>query len=230
MPLYNLFPLSILKEKILLNQNIKNEMIETIDKMYSNSKNISYKNNQSSWTGDTQGFEYLLKDKKFNFLLNEVKKKLIEYIKYLGINDNSIQFYLTRSWATISNGKEEITKHKHKQSHISFAYYLKKKETDSNIVFFDESYQNEIIPGIFVNPTVKRQKVLHQSNFLNAPSIHVDVHEDDIVIFPSKALHGTEPDKINDKRISISGDIVCVAKDSKLLENIMPPLENWDKI
>ena len=74
MPLYNLFPLSILKEKILLNQNIKNEMIETIDKMYSNSENISYKNNQSSWTGDTQGFEYLLKDKKFNILLNEVKK------------------------------------------------------------------------------------------------------------------------------------------------------------
>ena len=40
MPLYNLFPLSTLKEKILLNQNIKNEMIETIDKMCSNSVNI----------------------------------------------------------------------------------------------------------------------------------------------------------------------------------------------
>ena len=45
-------------------------------------------------------------------------------------------------------------------------------------------------------------------------------------LFPLSILK----EKVNDKRISISGDIVCVAKDSKLLENIMPPLENWDKI
>jgi hypothetical protein len=35
---------------------------------------------------------------------------------------------------------------------------------------------------------------------------------------------------MNDGRISISGDIVCVLKDSNLLENIMPPLENWEKL
>ena len=35
---------------------------------------------------------------------------------------------------------------------------------------------------------------------------------------------------MNNGRISISGDIVCVLKDSSLLEHVMPPLENWDQI
>jgi len=50
------------------------------------------------------------------------------------------------------------------------------------------------------------------------------------VVFPSKALHGTQSNKSNMGRISISGDIVCVAKDSELLENMMPPVNNWDKM
>ena len=58
----------------------------------------------------------------------------------------------------------------------------------------------------------------------------VDLGEGDIVVFPSKALHGTQANKSNMGRISISGDIVCVAKESKLLENMMPPVSNWDKM
>ena len=54
--------------------------------------------------------------------------------------------------------------------------------------------------------------------------------EEDIIIFPSKALHGTQADKSNSKRISISGDVICVAKDSNLLETMMPPINNWDII
>ena len=64
----------------------------------------------------------------------------------------------------------------------------------------------------------------------NARSLDIKVEEDDIVVFPSKALHGTQSNKSNMGRISISGDIVCVAKDSKLLENMMPPVNNWDKM
>ena len=64
----------------------------------------------------------------------------------------------------------------------------------------------------------------------NAPTVDIRVEEDDIVIFPSKAMHGTQFNKSNNERISISGDVVCLAKDSELLENMMPPLEKWDKI
>ena len=230
MKILNLFPSSIIQDKILINQEAKHGMIKEIETMVSNSKNINFKSTEGSWTGDTQGFEYIFKNEKFSFLLQEVKKIIIKYIKHLGINDDKIEIYMTRSWATVSNGKEKILPHKHRQSHISFAYYLKKNLEDSNITFHNEHFQNEIVPGLFTNPSMNTGGVLKEINLYNARSLDIKIEEDDILVFPSKALHGTQSNKSNMGRISISGDIVCVAKDSKFLENMMPPLNNWDKM
>ena len=230
MKVLNLFPSSIIQDKILINQEIKQGMIKEIENMVSDSKNKDDKGTQDSWTGDTQGFEYIFKNEKFSFLLQEVKKIIIKYIKHLGINDDKIEIYMTRSWATVSNGKEKILPHKHKQSHISFAYYLKKNLEDSNITFHNEHFQNEIVPGLFTNRSMNTGGVLKEINLYNARSLDIKIEEDDILVFPSKALHGTQSNKSNMGRISISGDIVCVAKDSKFLENMMPPLNNWDKM
>ena len=35
------------------------------------------------------------------------------------------------------------------QSHISFAYYLKKNSNDANLMIYDEVQRNEVIPGLF---------------------------------------------------------------------------------
>tara|TARA_E500000178_G_scaffold149359_1_gene149034 strand:- start:91 stop:783 length:693 start_codon:yes stop_codon:yes gene_type:complete len=230
MKILNIFPSSIIQDKILINQELKNEMIKEIETMVSNSKNINFKATEGSWTGDTYGFEYIFKNEKFSFLLQEVKKIIIKYIKHLGIDDDKIEIYMTRSWATVSNGKEKILPHIHAQSHISFAYYLKKNLEDSNIMFHNEHLQNEIIPGLFTNRTMKAGGVLKEVNLYNARSLDIKVEEDDIIVFPSKTPHGTQSNKSNMGRISISGDIVCVAKDSKFLENMMPPVNNWDKM
>ena len=230
MKILNLFPSSIVQDKISIEQDIKKEMIKEIENMLLNSKNIKDKGTLDSWTGDTQGFEYIFKNEKFNLLLQEIKKTIIKYLNHLGIDDNKIEIYMTRSWATVSNGDEKILPHKHKQSHISFAYYLRKNSNDSNIIFYDEHFQNEIIPGLFTSRTIRKGGVLKTSNLFNAPSIDIKVEEDDILVFPSKSLHGTQSNKSNNGRISISGDVICIAKDSGLLENLIPPINNWDKI
>jgi uncharacterized protein (TIGR02466 family) len=230
MKVVNLFPLSIIQEKISLDKNIKNEMIKEIETMVSKSENKDYKNKNESWTGDTQGFEYLNKNKKFKDLFIHIKKTAIKYLDHLKINENVIDLYITRSWATLSNGKENILPHNHLQSHISFAYYLKKSSEDANIVFIEEHFQNEIIPGVFRSPTVRDKGVIKEFNIFNAPSIDLKIMEDDLVMFPSKTFHRTQTNKVNNGRISISGDIVCVLKDSNLLEHIMPPIENWEKL
>ena len=230
MKIVNLFPLSIIQEKILLDKNIKHEMTKEIQSMVSKSKNKDYKNTDTSWTGDTQGFEYLHKNEIFKELFLHIKKITIKYLDHLKVDENIIDLYITRSWATLSNGKEKILPHNHLQSHISFAYYLKKSQDDANIVFNGEHFQNEIIPGIFRSPTIKDKGVIKEFNFFNAPSIDLNTQEDDLVMFPSKTYHRTQANKINNGRISISGDIVCVLKDSNLLEHVMPPLENWDKL
>ncbi len=230
MKILNLFPLSLFQEKIVIDQEKKQEMINEIQSNVLESQNKELKVAEDSWTGDTQGFEYLYKNKKFELLFQQIKKNLINYIKHLGVNEDKVDLYMTRSWATVSKGKERISQHKHKQSHISFAYYLKKEKDDANIVFFEEHFQNEFIPGLFTSPSLRNEKVIREINLFNAPKVDIKVEEDDIVIFPSKALHGTQHNKSNKERISISGDIVCIAKDSKLIENMMPPLNNWDKM
>jgi uncharacterized protein (TIGR02466 family) len=230
MKVLNLFPLSIIQDKILIDTDIKKQMLEEIQTMQIASKNKNYKLPQDSWTGDTQGFEYLFKNQKFELLFKQIKTKLVNYLRHLGINENKVDLYMTRSWATISNGKERIRQHKHQQSHISFAYYLKKDIENSNLFFFNENSINEIVPSLFTSPTLKKAGVIKEMNLFNAPSVDIKVEEDDIVIFPSKAMHGTQFNKSNNERISISGDVICLAKESELLENMMPPLEKWDKI
>ena len=230
MKVVNLFPLSIIQEKISLDKNVKNEMTKEIKTMVTKSKNKDYKNKNESWTGDTQGFEFLNKNIKFKDLFTYIKKTAIKYLDHLKINENVIDLYITRSWATVSNGKENILPHNHLQSHISFAYYLKKSAEDANIVFIEDHFQNEIIPGIFRSPTVRDKGMIKEFNIFNAPSIDLKIEENDLVMFPSKTFHRTQANKINNGRISISGDIVCVLKDSTLLEHIMPPLENWEKL
>ncbi len=230
MPIYNIFPLTIFKTKIELSNDEKNKMIKSIQDMKNNSKNLSYKNQKSSWTGDTQGFEELHNDKNFKKLYEEINKKIIEYLEIIGIDHNQIDIYIQRSWATISQGKESINRHKHMQSHLSFAYYLKKSKEDSKIIFYDEHKHNEFVPDIFGSPSVIEKGLIKKTNIHNSDHVIFDVGENEIVIFPSKALHGTQQNIENNERISISADISLFAKNAKLLEHLIPPMKSWKKI
>ena len=230
MNIINLFPLTLIKDKINFSMQDKNLMIDEIRLMKKNSKNKSYQTKSNAWTGDTQGFEFIHKNKNFEKLFVEIKKKLSEYLKCVEIDENLIDIYIQRSWATISEGSERIKKHRHFQSHISFAYYLKKNKTDSNLVVFDEGYKNEIMPGIFRSETALQKGIVKKMNQFNVTQAIVNIEEDDIIIFPSKTIHSTQPSETNDERISISADIICVAKDSKLLEMGLPPLNEWTRL
>ena len=230
MNLINLFPLTILKDKIDISDDEKSLMINEIRDMKKNSKNINYQTKTNAWTGDTQGYEFIHKNVKFQNLFKEISKRIWEYLNCVEIDSKLIDLYIQRSWATISEGNERIKKHRHFQSHISFAFYLKKNKQDSNLVMFDESYKNEIMPGIFRSDTALQKGIVKKMNPFNVTQAIVNVEENDIIIFPSKTIHSTQPTESNDERISISADIVCIAKDSNLLEMGMPPLNEWIKM
>ena len=230
MKIYNIFPLTIYQSKIEIEKNEKKKLISLIKDMKVNSKNLEYYNKVGSWTGDTQGFENLHHNPDFINFHKEVKKKIIEYLNVLNIDQNQLDIYVQRSWATISEGKEHIDKHSHLQSHISFAYYLKKSKGDSKINFYDDKRHNELIPGLFESPTANKRKILKKIDLHNSSSISIDPDEGDIVIFPSKTPHSTQPNVTNNERISISADITLIAKDSELLEHLAPPISNWQKI
>ena len=64
MDLINLFPLTIVKDKILIRDEEKINMINEIRDMKKNSKNINYQTKTNAWTGDTQGYEFIHKNNK----------------------------------------------------------------------------------------------------------------------------------------------------------------------
>ena len=230
MKIHNFFPLSIFQDQIQMSTEEKNNLINEIRKMKDLSKNSDYKLKNASWTGDTQGFEYLHKNKTFDKLFEEIKKKITLYLDFLKVNHNQLDFFLSRSWATISNNKEAIARHEHLQSHISYAYYLKKSPEDANFILHDEIKRNEFIPALFTSKTLQKEKVVIEPTYASAPRINLEVKEDDIVIFPSKTPHGTDQALNNNERISISGDVIFLAKDSNLLEHLTPSFKNWKKL
>ena len=230
MKVHNFFPLSILQDQIKLPDEEKINLINDIRVMKSNSQNSDYQKNDASWTGDTQGYEYIFNNDKFDNLFLEIKKKIEIYLDFLKIDKDQIEIYIQRSWATISVGSEVISKHQHLQSHLSFAYYLKKNTKDSNFIIYDDDKKNEFIPGLFGSKTLMQKKLLREISFATATRIALDVKEDDIVIFPSKTSHGTEQIKTNTERISISGDVTFLAKDTNQIEHLIPNFKNWKKL
>ena len=230
MKIHNFFPLSIFQDQIQMSIDEKNNLINEIRKMKDLSKNPDYKLKNASWTGDTQGFEYLHKNKLFNKLFDEIKKKIILYLDFLKVDPEQIDVFMSRSWATISDNKEAIAKHQHLQSHVSFAYYLKKSSQDANFILLDEIKRNEFIPALFTSTTLQKEKVVKQPTYASAPRVSLEVKEDDIVIFPSKTPHGTDQTLNNNERISISGDVIFLAKNSNLLEHLTPSFDNWKKL
>ena len=56
-----------------------------------------------------------------------------------------------------------------------------------------------------------------------------DLEQDSIIVFPSKTPHATLPNKSNLPRISISGDISLMLRQSKGFEHLMPNFTNWTK-
>ena len=230
MKVHNFFPLSILQDQIKLTDEEKIKLINDIRAMKSNSQNSDYQKNDASWTGDTQGYEYIFNIPKFENLFLEVKKKIEIYLDFLKIDKDQIEIYIQRSWATVSNSSEVISKHQHLQSHLSFAYYLKKNVEDSNFIIYDDDKKNEFIPGLFGSKTLIQKKLIKEISFSTATRIALDVKEDDIVIFPSKTPHSTDQIKTNSERISISGDVIFVAKDTTNIEHLMPNFKNWKKL
>tara|TARA_Y100001970_G_C14038566_1_gene752440 strand:- start:243 stop:941 length:699 start_codon:yes stop_codon:yes gene_type:complete len=226
----NLFPLSIYKSSLGLTQNYKDELIEEIYEMIKNSSQPDYNKNNNSWTGDTQGHDKLHENKRFSLFFVEISKHIKKYVEYFEIDLNKLDFYFQRSWATLSNGKENIKHHRHMQSHLSFAYYLKKSNKDANIQFVNLDHPNEFIPSLFLSKTVGLSNIFTNRNIKNSSIIDLNCFEDDIIIFPSKSRHGTQSSIENDNRISISADILITAKDSKNIEHMMPPLNQWKKI
>jgi len=220
---YDIFPLSILKGKIIINDQekieLKNHILDT-EINFNENKKKDY-----AWLGDNNGQEFLFHNLLFNKLTKLIGEKIKAYTSLLNINNEKLDFYFQRSWATITHTEEKIQLHDHAQSNISFAYYLSKPKNSGDIRFVVDS-QNELAKGLF-DQSKQQLGLLKSYDHRNASTVDIAVEEDDIIIFPSKTKHATFPNKTNEPRISISGDVSIILKDSYGHEKLMPSLKKW---
>ncbi len=242
MSLVNLFPTTLYKNKMELKENMRLELVQEIERQRNedggNLEDIrkpthleSY--HKPTWTGDWNGHEFLHLQPMFKLLFEGIGTNILNYINLLGLDDNDVKLYFQRCWATLQKNGESVRPHTHNQSHISFAYYLQiQSEDDGQLVIHNQTNPNELAPGIFelhsVNSDSKKEKF--NQNYINLKAMEMNVKQGDLIIFPSKTLHSTTPNKTNNNRICISGDVSIIATDSSYSEILVPPIEKWLKI
>ena len=224
--LFDIFPLTVFQDKIRIEESEKNKIIDFIFDTEKNSQDLN-KRQGDAWLGDTKGHEYLFKNKIMHNLANLIGQKIKIYTNMLNLDNDKLSFFYQRTWATITKKKERIQPHSHDQSNISFAYYPLKPKDTGDIRFIVEP-QNEIAKGLFHEEKFKLG-LLKKIDYRNTPNVDLKINEDDIIIFPSKTKHSTTINTTQNARISISGDITIMLKDSFGHERLMPHFDNWDE-
>lgn len=221
----NCFPLTVFKDRLGLDPAYRKRLGEFITQSYRDGAKVG-QSSRSAWTGDKNGWEFLHEELEFAPLFKAVNVALQAYLDMLSVNAGRVSLRYTRSWGTVSERGQSIRRHRHNQSHISVVYYPVKDENTGNLIFHMPDPLNELSPGLF-EPHSLKQGLLKTSSPLNSEMVDLPVAEDDIVIFPSKTFHGTDPNNTNGSRISIAVDVVMTLNDATGVEYLLPPVERW---
>jgi uncharacterized protein (TIGR02466 family) len=159
-------------------------------------------------------------------LFRRIAAGVRKYIEMLGLNDDRMHLYFQRAWSTVSEKGERISEHRHEQSNISVAYYLAKHRDAGNLRFITDSHPNEFSPGLF-SPSKQELGMIRHPSLHTWNQVTLEVAEGDLVIFPSKTLHATEPNRTPHPRVSISADITVMLRESAGHETMMPHFSQW---
>ena len=221
----NCFPLTVYKDSLGLEPDYRHGLGEFVIDAFRTGPKAGV-TRTSAWTGDRNGWEFLHQEDRFAPMFKAVHQRLVEYVRALKIDPGKLDFHYTRSWGTVSEPGQSIRRHRHNQSHISVVYYPVKDAGTGNLVFHLPDPLNEFSPGLFEGHS-RSMGLITESTVLNSEMVDLPVEEDDIVIFPSKTFHGTEPNETTGTRVSIAIDVIVTLKDSGGVEYLMPPTGRW---
>ena len=63
MKIFNLFPLTVMQDSIIIEDEERNILVNEIKKMNKNKNENKNKKTDFAWTGDTKGYEFLFSNK-----------------------------------------------------------------------------------------------------------------------------------------------------------------------
>ena len=149
-----------------------------------------YRNEGNTTSNDN----YILNDKVFKYLKEELDLKVQDYFDKVISPSNNITPYITQSWLNYTETNQYHHKHQHPNSLVSGVFYINCDEEHDKIKFFKEKYE-------IIKPEIK------DWNLWNSETWWFPVKTGDIILFPSSLIHMVETKKGDNTRISLAFNV-----------------------
>jgi hypothetical protein len=179
-----IFPTPIYISK--LNRELTLKELSIIDKT-----KLDTFNNEGNTTSNDN---YILKNKEFKNLKEELDLKVQDYFDKVVSPANNITPYITQSWLNYTETNQYHHKHSHSNSLVSGVFYINCHEEHDKIKFFNDKYSN-------INLEIK------DWNIWNSESWWFPVKTGDIILFPSSLTHMVENKQGDNTRISLAFNV-----------------------
>jgi uncharacterized protein (TIGR02466 family) len=147
----------------------------------------------------TSNDNYVLNEKPFLNLKNELDLKVKEYFDKIICPSNKVKPYITQSWLNYTKRNQYHHKHQHPNSLVSGVFYINADEKLDKIKFFKEDYQ-----------PIKLE--IKEYNLFNSSSWWFTVKTGDIVLFPSSLTHMVETKEGDNTRVSLAFNVFVEGK------------------
>jgi uncharacterized protein (TIGR02466 family) len=161
-----------------------------------NKKEKDTYNNEGNITSNDN---YVLNEKPFLNLKNELDLKVKEYFDNIICPSNKVKPYITQSWLNYTKRNQYHHKHQHPNSLVSGVFYINADEKLDKIKFFKEDYQ-----------PIKLE--IKEYNLFNSQSWWFTVKTGDIVLFPSSLTHMVETKEGDNTRVSLAFNVFVEGK------------------
>jgi uncharacterized protein (TIGR02466 family) len=188
---------------ILSNYN-KTNLISELDYLPTNPKDPSY-------FGDIVNIEQIHNRKFFTWLNNYVKEHTRLYLNHLGVSKNS-NIVVQKSWSVVLNKGGFVKRHNHPNSHFSCVFYP--KTPGGKIKFFRDYHPLKNIPLEY-----------DKQSIYNHEYCEYQPQDGMMLIFPSTLEHSVEEYTGDEKRYSITYDLMITSDSPK--ENILLDQKYW---
>ena len=167
-----------------------------LETKFLNKKEKDTYNNEGNITSNDN---YVLNEKPFLNLKNELDLKVKEYFDKIICPSNKVKPYITQSWLNYTKRNQYHHKHQHPNSLVSGVFYINADEKLDKIKFFKEDYQ-----------PIKLE--IKEYNLFNSQSWWFTVKTGDIVLFPSSLTHMVETKQGDNVRTSLAFNVFVEGK------------------
>ena len=179
-----IFPTPIYISKI--HRKLTSKELSFIDKTKLNTFN-----NEGNTTSDDN---YILNNKQFKDLKEELNLKIQDYFDKVISPANKITPCITQSWLNYTEINQYHHKHAHSNSLISGVFYINCHKEHDKIKFFNDKYS-----------TIKIE--VKDWNIWNSETWWFSVKTGDVILFPSSLTHMVETKEGDNTRISLAFNV-----------------------